>query len=241
MASAAAASVASPLALARLADGNAANQSAVTACGGVALLIALVSNSAREQPREEAAGVLWSLAVDHPENQAAIAAAGGIEALVDYVGQASDKGQLQVAKALAALALSNRANQERIAELSVELLRDTKAAGNPKWLPQPKKTRATRASMYSGESEEASGPDERPSAEVSGASRPESPACSGPDEDADSYRAHIGPVADADGCPQYLLRISKETAHLPNTAGTASPPRAPGGGASATGLTAGML
>ena len=207
------------LALARLADGNAANQSAVTACGGVALLIALVSNSAREQPREEAAGVLWSLAVDHPENQAAIAAAGGIEALVDYVGQASDKGQLQVAKALAALALSNRANQERIAELSVELLRNTKAAGNPKWLPQPKKTRATRASMYGGESEEASGPDERPSEEVSVASRPESPACSGPDEDAESYRAHIGPVADADGGPRYLLRISKEIA---NTVGTAS-------------------
>ena len=112
-------------ALTRLADGNPACQAAVSACGGVALLIELIDRSASEEPKETAAGVLWKLAAEHAANQATIAEARGIESLVRYVGCAAEEGQDKAALALASLGLDHPANRTTIATLLVALLRDT--------------------------------------------------------------------------------------------------------------------
>ena len=114
-------------ALAELTKANTHNQQASALCGAIDLLICLLLESNRDEPKEQAANALWRLSWKNLENQEAVAEAGGIAALVDMVGQTTEKGQEMAASALAGLALDHEDNQTYIAALLNELLESSRA------------------------------------------------------------------------------------------------------------------
>ena len=109
-------------AIAELARDHEANQLAIAERDGILPLIRLVNNTPIEQPKEEAAGALWSLSSKNQANQNKIASISGMESLVAMVGKTSARGQEQAAGALASLALKHDTNQQTISQLLVQLL-----------------------------------------------------------------------------------------------------------------------
>ena len=112
-------------ALAALANRNAANQTAITACGGIEPLIKLVTDSSMDQPKVDAARTLWSLSEDNFPNQTGIANANGISALVQLVRTSGEAGQESGSGAIASLAANNEQNLGAIAKMLIELLRES--------------------------------------------------------------------------------------------------------------------
>lgn len=112
-------------ALGALGTGHSKNQAIAAANNALQPIIALITDSAREEPKEQAAFALWRLTSACHANQVAVADAGGISALVTMVGNTTMEGQSMAAEALASLAMNNLQNQSRIAELLITLLKDS--------------------------------------------------------------------------------------------------------------------
>lgn len=116
-------------ALGALGSNHANNQNVAAAHGVLEPIIALITKSECELPKELAAFALWRLSSRHASNQAAVADACGISALVTMVGSTTVEGQRMAVEALASLALNHVTNQTSVSERLINLLTDSPADG----------------------------------------------------------------------------------------------------------------
>ena len=109
-------------ALAELARGHSANQSAVAEAGGIKLLVSLLESDGAEHAKAAAAMALWSFTMKHASNQKQVAKAGGLAPLVALLGIGNTETQHFAAGALASIALDNPSNETAIATMMTELV-----------------------------------------------------------------------------------------------------------------------